>query len=291
MANIKFSQFTVETDIANFDDVVGYQGLVNKRITPANLASSLVTLSGGPYLPLTGGTLAGPGALTVEGAATFNNTADFNNTVNLTNTVTDSTSSAGNPDQILSCNGSSTGVVYLDNYANSQIGYKSSQVFQWLNGTPVAYANFPFGAGAYMPFNPTPLVDANNLPVTVTASDYNWTCANAASGSPAGQEATFTLGANGGGIWKITTAQHWFDQNQFIEVNCSIDINGTLIEVVDERSNDGAGNKLYNGQLIREIASESTVKVFIQFQNGTGVAPFPSDSGNRPIEISFEKIV
>ena len=55
MANIKFSQFTAEADIANFDDIVGYQGAVNKKITPANLASSLVTLSGGPYLPLTAG--------------------------------------------------------------------------------------------------------------------------------------------------------------------------------------------------------------------------------------------
>jgi len=55
MANIKFSQFTAETDIANFDDIVGYAGAVNTRITPANLASSLITLSGGPYLPLTAG--------------------------------------------------------------------------------------------------------------------------------------------------------------------------------------------------------------------------------------------
>ena len=53
MANIKFSQFTAEADIANFDDIVGYAGAVNTKITPANLASSLITLSGGPYLPLT----------------------------------------------------------------------------------------------------------------------------------------------------------------------------------------------------------------------------------------------
>ena len=59
MANIKFSAFTAEADIANFDDIVGYQGVVNKKITPANLASSLVTLSGGPYLPLAGGTMVG----------------------------------------------------------------------------------------------------------------------------------------------------------------------------------------------------------------------------------------
>jgi len=58
MANIKFSQFTAESDIANFDDIVGYAGVVNTRISPANLASSLITLSGGPYLPLTAGATA-----------------------------------------------------------------------------------------------------------------------------------------------------------------------------------------------------------------------------------------
>ena len=55
MANIKFSQFTAEADINNFDDIVGYAGAVNTRITPANLASSLITLSGGPYLPIAAG--------------------------------------------------------------------------------------------------------------------------------------------------------------------------------------------------------------------------------------------
>ena len=59
MANIKFSQFTAEADIANFDDIVGYAGAVNTRITPANLASSLITLSGGPYVPIAGGTMTG----------------------------------------------------------------------------------------------------------------------------------------------------------------------------------------------------------------------------------------
>jgi len=55
MANIKFSQFTAETDINNFTDIVGYSGANNTKITPADLASSLVTLQGGPFLPLTAG--------------------------------------------------------------------------------------------------------------------------------------------------------------------------------------------------------------------------------------------
>jgi hypothetical protein len=40
MANIKFSQFTPQTDYNNVTDLVGYDGLVNVRITPNDLINS-----------------------------------------------------------------------------------------------------------------------------------------------------------------------------------------------------------------------------------------------------------
>lgn len=40
MADIKFSQFTNQTDFANVTEVVGYDGATNVRITPSNLISS-----------------------------------------------------------------------------------------------------------------------------------------------------------------------------------------------------------------------------------------------------------
>jgi len=40
MADIKFSQFTNQTDYANVDEVVGYNGATNVRITPSNLIST-----------------------------------------------------------------------------------------------------------------------------------------------------------------------------------------------------------------------------------------------------------
>jgi len=55
MANIKFSQFLAEADIADFDALVGYEGLNNVRISPADLATSLTNLQGGPFLPLVAG--------------------------------------------------------------------------------------------------------------------------------------------------------------------------------------------------------------------------------------------
>ena len=54
MANIKFSGFTAVTDIAAITEIVGYNGTQNVRISPANFLNS-----GGPFLPLTGGTMVG----------------------------------------------------------------------------------------------------------------------------------------------------------------------------------------------------------------------------------------
>ena len=56
MANIKFSGFTEVTNISGIQEIVGYNGTQNVRITPANFLSSL---PGGPFLPLAGGTMTG----------------------------------------------------------------------------------------------------------------------------------------------------------------------------------------------------------------------------------------
>ncbi len=174
----------------------------------------------------------------------------------------------------------------------SVTGYKSLQVFQWINGTPTAYVNYPIGAApAFLPFDPTPQIETGTY--SGTAAAFAWTCANVAAGipSPTPVEAEFTLGASGAGSWEVKTCQHWFDQNQFLEVNISFSINGTVVDVIDQRVNDGAGDRIYNGYLFREFSAGDVLKVRVAFANGTGSNPFPSDANNRPIEISFNKIV
>lgn len=51
MANLKFSQFVEHSDPANVQFVVGYDGSDNVRISPSNMLSG--------YLPLTGGSISG----------------------------------------------------------------------------------------------------------------------------------------------------------------------------------------------------------------------------------------
>jgi len=346
MANIKFSQFTAEADIANFDDIVGYAGAVNTRITPANLASSLITLSGGPFLPivagvgnpLTGDLYIGDGTLpavdlfintsgsagdetqissqgqqfmfhekgtemkigpndeiiiddSLTQAIKFTVDTIVQEELELDGDIQDIAGSTGaNGFVLASKGGSGAGVEWVS-------GYKAFQTFVWNNGSPVAYVNFPPSPGSLpttsaLPFDPNALIATSNLPGGSTFSDYAWTCANAAGGD-AGQVATFTLGANGAGTWRVSTLNHWFDQNSFIEVIVELVINGTAIQVTDERSNDGAGDKIYYGELYQTFSSGDTVQVQVTFQNSSTptVTPFPSSAGNRPIEVNFEKIV
>jgi hypothetical protein len=71
MANIKFSQFSQSTDVANVDFVVGYDGATNVRISPADLVATA-----GPFLPLAGGTMTGDTIITDNIAVLFGTGGD-----------------------------------------------------------------------------------------------------------------------------------------------------------------------------------------------------------------------
>jgi len=197
----------------------------------------------------------------------------------------------GNVGQVLTSLGGGGAGVEWQNSTSS--GYKSVQVFQWTNGSPTAYQNYPIGApAAFLPFDSTPQIETGTY--IGTAANFAWTCVNVAAVSPPSPtpvEAEFTLGASGAGTWEVKTCQHWFDQNQFLEVNISFTINGTVVDVIDQRVNDGAGDRIYNGYLFRDFSAGDVLKVRVIFANGTGSAPFPSDANNRPIEITFTKLV
>ena len=72
-----------------------------------------------------------------------------------------------------------------------------------------------------------------NAPGPTAFTQYGWTCANTPGGT-AGQEATFTLGVDGGGTWKVRTCQHWFDQTSQVEMRVSFILAGpTPVDVID----------------------------------------------------------
>ena len=200
--------------------------------------------------------------------------------------IKDIGNNTGTVGQVLaSKGGSNNGVEWVNNY-------KSFQTFVWTNGSPVAYTNWLSATASYLPFDPTPLVNVNNLPTGTTVADYTWVCSNAAGGT-AGQVATFTLGANGAGTWKIRTCQHWFDQTSQVEMRVSLEgtaTGGAKIDIIDQKSTELTGDKIFYGELVQVCGAGDTIQVECEFTVG-GVNPFPSDSGNRPIEVTFERIV
>ena len=195
-------------------------------------------------------------------------------------TIIDGVANTGAFGEVLASTG--TGIAWVKDY-------NSVQLFQWTAGNPVAYTNWTNGTPSDLPFDSTPLINATNLPAGATVANYNWTCANAAGGT-AGQQATFTLGANAAGTWKVRTCQHWFDQTSQVEIRVSFNINGTVTDVIDEKSTELSGDKIFYGELVSTFSAADTLSVNVEFVSG-GVNPFPSATGNRPIEITFERIV
>ena len=200
----------------------------------------------------------------------------------------------GNAGQVLtSLGGAGAGVEWQN--AGGSSGYKSVQVFQWPNGSPAAYANWPNAGGALLPFNATPLVETGTY--SGTAANFAWTCAAVIDpANPVGQYSQFTLGSNGAGTWRISTCQHWFDQLNNVNINVVFNLTSggvsTPIGVINEKSADGATtNKIFYGELIREFAATDKLEVDVTFSNGGIPGPFPSANDNRPISITFEKLV
>jgi|TARA_R100000479_G_C6375504_1_gene198847 hypothetical protein len=310
MADIKFSQFTAEADLSNFTSIVGYDttGPNNLRITPTELVTSLEgLLFDTSPLPVnkggTGETTFTAGFLKADAATPFTTVAGIDLAADVTGVLPIANGGTGQSTQQLAINaltnaGAASGGDLLQSDGTNAAfvpgiqvtGYRMTQVFIWPNGTPVAYTNWLSATASALPFDPTALIASSlNAPGPTAFTQYGWTCTNTPGGT-AGQEATFTLGVDGAGTWKVRTCQHWFDQTNQVEMRVSFVLAGpTAIDVIDQKSTELTGDKIFYGELIQEFSAGDTIKVEVEFTAG-GINPFPSDTGNRPIEISFERL-
>lgn len=144
MANLKFSQFTEQTDTANVQFLVGYNGSTNVRIAPGNIGGIVTSVTTGDSNTITiGGTAADPTvaantAAVTNGSlnlATGDQIYDFviaQNYTSNTGTVTDFdtistaipgittavTNSTTTPELTISITGTPTSAQYLDGTGN-----------------------------------------------------------------------------------------------------------------------------------------------------------------------------
>jgi len=216
-----------------------------------------------------------------------------NSAIQFSDNVKDKNGSNGlNDSMLVSLPGAGSGVFWKNPADNQFIGYKSFQKFTWTNGNPVGYTNWPSAVSSYLPFDPTPVIQQGTYNGLGASANYAWTCVNTTGGT-AGQVATFTLGADGDGTWKIRTCQHWFDQTNQVEMRVSLvgtATSGLKIDIIDQKSTELTGDKIFYGELVQKVEGGDDLQIEVEFTVG-GVTPFPSDAGNRPIEITFEKIV
>ena len=206
MADIKFSQFTLQTDFANVSEVVGYDGATNVRITPSNLISTYLLTSPieiGTLLEATGGIELGKNAGTpyfanggVAGVSDlfFGSDASFGKYFqNVVNTSEgyfgiNSALDAGVVD-ILKINTDSTS----PNIGELELGKYGVGTFT--GGTPV----YNLGVDANGLIKETSLVDANTITGTVAAGEIPY--ASGANVLSSSNQFTFDLtgGSSGSG--------------------------------------------------------------------------------------------
>ena len=176
---------------------------------------------------------------------------------------------------------------------NGQLIWNAVQQYAWL-GTSTAYDNIPNATDIYLPFNSTALIDQS----TNTAGSTKWVISTTSQGSGPSQQSAFTLGTNGGGIWKIEVFYPSFNMIDFVEGRLSLDIDGTVIPIAQRNFGSPGGTSgviqsLY-GNLTYNFSGDEVVKVQIRFDGAGGDGPFPGDTSpwtNRPPEITFTRVL
>jgi len=272
MADKKFSGFTSQAMTVN-SELVGFDGTANTRYDITQLQNGILT--GADVSLLTDVDLQ----------------TDVTGILPIGNGGTGSGSISDLQNVLVNYTSDGTGILPIDHggtgYNNS---YKSVQVFVWTNGSPVGYNNVNNSTPTKIPFDPTAII---NTIQPSTLANAQWVCTNSGAGFP-GTFATFTLGTAGAGLWKVRVAQHWLDQTNNIEVRGSFVLGGstaTTIDVIGERSTELTGDKIFYGELIQEFAAGDTLELEMEFTSGGGLNPYPSANGNRPPEISFERLI
>lgn len=295
MADKKFSQFTSQAMTSN-SKLVGLDGTANTIYDVTQLQTGILT--GADVSLLTDVDL----------------TSDVTGTLPVANGGTGSTNlSAG---QFLKGNGTSAiSTVSFVDLSGSDVGnvlgisnggtgsantWKAVQQFVW-DGVSTAYANIPNATDVILPFDSTPLIDISNN----TAGATKWVISTTPSGLPnpaPTNQSAFTLGNNGGGVWRVDVLYPSFNLIDFVQGRLSLDINGTIVPLYSHDyttayNNDPNFVQSMAGSLTQNFSGNDVVKVQLRFDGAGGNGPFPGGAAasapwdNRPPEITFTRVI
>ena len=285
MADQKFSDFNAETDLTDFDGIVGFQSATigganaNYYISPSNLYTTIASNISLNTSAITAGTL--PVARGGTGLGSISTLQNAN--VNY----------ASNGTGILPADHGGTGVAG----AAAQKVWSAVQQFVWTNGNPIAYTNITNNTGVYLPFDTTATIDVS----TNTAANTKWTAVNSAQGvGGLSQQCTFTLGADGGGTWLIQAMIPMFDLDDNTTARLALQIDASEIAIFEHNWQAGRtgvpANSLY-GNLTYTFSGGEDVKLLF-YGNGGGTGFYPAGDSvtdpffnTRPPEITFTRIV
>lgn len=297
MANKKFSGFTAK-DMTSDSELVGFDttgGNENTRYSIARLQAGILT--GADVSLLTDVNLQSDvtGTLPVGNGGTGANTfsAGFlkGDGTNAFSTVSFIDLSGNDVGNVLGISNGGTGS------ANT---WKAVQQFVW-DGVSTAYNNIPNATDVILPFDSTPLIDQN----TNTAGAIKWVISTTPSGLPnpaPANQSEFTLGNNGGGLWRVDVLYPSFNLVNFVQARLSLEINGVIIPLYSHDYTTAYGNdpnfvQSMAGSLTHNFSGNDVVKVQLRIDGAGGSGPFPGGAAasapwnNRPPEITFTRVI
>ena len=267
MPNLKFSQFDTETTTTSVTGIVGYNTTANKniQITPTNF----INTTGGPYLPLAGGTMTGVAGVVFPDSFKLNlgTGSDFqlyhNGTKSLIVNVNgdlDIQNQADDGDILFKSDDGSGGVAtYLTLDGSTTNAYFSNPGNVGIGTTSPAYKLAVYGSST----------DSEIVASFGSANDVNEYTAIGLSGFIAGNDATKA------GLALERTASFGTGKLHFLNNSTVDDSNMTLSDsrmVIDTAGNVGIG-------------TTSPARTFDVLSTDNIIARFKSDSNKGAISV------
>jgi hypothetical protein len=280
MANVKFSQFNLETSLSATGFLVGYDGVNNTRLTKASLESSLDLAN-----------LSGTIDLSTQVSGTIDLAAQVSGVLPILNGGTGETTAQAAIDSLTNVPASSNGDVLTSDGTNVSLQNPSNNPYvpivamttciwgnttnPFFNFTPNNWVTVPFDTTQ---FSETTFPTNSFVPATVfnSSTDTYFKFKTASYGK----------------LYKIEVTLHFYDQTSNFDLKGAVFVRNTstLHEmVIDDRSVETSDDKMWYGYtFFVPVVGQDEIQVRVNNSaSAPGAFPSLSDNGYNRITISL----